>query len=406
MNGVPVPVVSRLLGHSSVSMTLRYAHLGDRDVEEAAERVGRYIGSKLGLGFGGCPEGVDAAPAGVSIDGTDRRGERSRSGRHRDDVMTEATGILRGVVRRTADMDWQPSPAAGVWRKRLELAGAVEAGRVTSVVRFDPGARFPRHAHPDGEEILVLDGVFSDETGDYPAGSHLLNPDGTSHAPWSGPGCTLFVKLRQYPGADRPRLAIDTGSAVWRPGPADGFGTAGALPRPGARRGARRAGPDGAGLHLVPGCFVQAARRCSSSRAFWRMGMAGTGPAVGCAAGRAAGNRWHAPEGCLLYVKQGHLGRYDEGRPGSRAGPGRRSRDGVGKEPDDGAPRGRPFCSTDSPTIRPGICAWWRGHDGSPGFGKTNVSTTVQSFSRPMMAAMVCPTLSAAFSTSRSPRWA
>ena len=64
------------------------------------------------------------------------------------------------------------------------------------MVRFDPGARFPRHAHPDGEEILVLDGVFSDETGDYPAGSHLLNPDGTSHAPWSGLGCTLFVKLR------------------------------------------------------------------------------------------------------------------------------------------------------------------------------------------------------------------
>ncbi|MCY4551853.1 MAG: tyrosine-type recombinase/integrase [Defluviicoccus sp.] len=49
MNGVPVPVVSRLLGHSSVSMTLRYAHLGDREVEAAAERVGQYIGSKLGL---------------------------------------------------------------------------------------------------------------------------------------------------------------------------------------------------------------------------------------------------------------------------------------------------------------------------------------------------------------------
>ena len=57
MNGVPVPVVSRLLGHSSVSMTLRYAHLGDRDVEEAAERVGQYIGLKLGLGFDGAPGG-------------------------------------------------------------------------------------------------------------------------------------------------------------------------------------------------------------------------------------------------------------------------------------------------------------------------------------------------------------
>ena len=40
MNGVPVPVVSRLLGHTNAQMTLRYAHLADRDVEAAAERIG------------------------------------------------------------------------------------------------------------------------------------------------------------------------------------------------------------------------------------------------------------------------------------------------------------------------------------------------------------------------------
>ena len=43
MNGVPVPVVSRMLGHSNVRMTLRYAHLGDREIETAAERVGQSI---------------------------------------------------------------------------------------------------------------------------------------------------------------------------------------------------------------------------------------------------------------------------------------------------------------------------------------------------------------------------
>ena len=43
MNGVPIPVVSRLLGHSDVRTTLRYAHLGDKEVEEAAERVGQSI---------------------------------------------------------------------------------------------------------------------------------------------------------------------------------------------------------------------------------------------------------------------------------------------------------------------------------------------------------------------------
>ena len=49
MSGVPIPVVSRLLGHSSVRMTLRYAHLGDREIEQAAERVGQAIGSLLEL---------------------------------------------------------------------------------------------------------------------------------------------------------------------------------------------------------------------------------------------------------------------------------------------------------------------------------------------------------------------
>ena len=40
MRGIPLPVVARLLGHAQVQMTLRYAHVSDRDVEAAAERIG------------------------------------------------------------------------------------------------------------------------------------------------------------------------------------------------------------------------------------------------------------------------------------------------------------------------------------------------------------------------------
>ena len=86
--------------------------------------------------------------------------------------------------------------------------------------RYDPDSHFPPHAHPDGEEILVLDGVFSDEHGDYPASSLWLNPEGFSHAPFSKEGCILFVKLRQYPGQDRRHVAIDTGKAAWQAGSA------------------------------------------------------------------------------------------------------------------------------------------------------------------------------------------
>ena len=118
----------------------------------------------------------------------------------------------------TAEIEWQASPSAGVWRKRLNLAGPSESSRVTSVVRYDADSAFPTHPHPGGEEIFVLGGVFSDEHGDYPTGSYILNPEGFSHAPFSKPGCVIFVKLQQYPGSARRQINIDTNSGDWRPG--------------------------------------------------------------------------------------------------------------------------------------------------------------------------------------------
>jgi quercetin dioxygenase-like cupin family protein len=125
--------------------------------------------------------------------------------------------MRRRVVVRTAGLPWQASPAAGVWRKRLHRVGPEESGQVTSLVRFDAGSSFAEHGHPDGEEILVLAGVFSDEDGDWGPGSYLLNPDGTRHTPSSAPGCELFVKLQQYAGARRCRLEIDTATRPWMP---------------------------------------------------------------------------------------------------------------------------------------------------------------------------------------------
>lgn len=121
---------------------------------------------------------------------------------------------VRAMVR-TAEAAWRPSPVRGVWRKRLEHTGSEEGGRATSLVRFDPGASFPAHDHPDGEEILVLDGLLCDEHGEYPKGAFLLNPEGFRHAPHSREGCVLFVKLRQYPGANRHRVVVDTERIDW-----------------------------------------------------------------------------------------------------------------------------------------------------------------------------------------------
>lgn len=96
---------------------------------------------------------------------------------------------------------WVQSPSKQVLRKRFHLVGEAESGQVTSLVRYQPGANFSQHEHPEGEEILVLEGIFSDSQGNWPAGSWLLNPQGFSHAPYSINGCLLLVKLRQYPHA-------------------------------------------------------------------------------------------------------------------------------------------------------------------------------------------------------------
>jgi anti-sigma factor ChrR (cupin superfamily) len=117
----------------------------------------------------------------------------------------------------TSAMEWMPSPSGTVWRKRVHRVGPVESGQVTSVVRYEPSSTFHAHDHPDGEEILVLDGVFSDEHGDWPAGTYLLNPEGFRHAPFSRDGCVLFVKLRQFPGRTRAHVALRTDTVAWQP---------------------------------------------------------------------------------------------------------------------------------------------------------------------------------------------
>lgn len=117
----------------------------------------------------------------------------------------------------THKQDWQASPSAGVWRKPLAREDA-ERGHATSIVRYDPGASFSAHDHPLGEEILVLQGTFSDDTGDYPAGTYFRNPEGFRHAPFSEQGCVILVKLHQFQHDDREHVVINTKQTPWLPG--------------------------------------------------------------------------------------------------------------------------------------------------------------------------------------------
>jgi hypothetical protein len=116
----------------------------------------------------------------------------------------------------TMRLAWTPSPIAGVDRRMLDRIGD-EVARATSIVRYAPRSLFSPHTHGGGEEFLVLDGVFQDEHGDYPAGTYVRNPPSSRHTPGSEPGCTVFVKLWQFDPDDRAPIRVDTSGLSFTP---------------------------------------------------------------------------------------------------------------------------------------------------------------------------------------------
>ncbi len=125
----------------------------------------------------------------------------------------------KAVTIDSNDLPWENSPMAGVQRRKLDRIGD-EVARATSLVKYAPKSYFSPHTHGGGEEIFVLEGTFSDEHGDYPAGTYIRNPIGTTHKPHSEDGCVIFVKLHQFNPADTKQFTIDTNKADFLPGSA------------------------------------------------------------------------------------------------------------------------------------------------------------------------------------------
>lgn len=97
------------------------------------------------------------------------------------------------LVIHSSKEQWLESPSKKVLRIPLEREGK-ESGHTTSIVEYLPGAYFPEHQHPLGEEIFVLEGVFSDEHGDYPTGTWLRSPHMSIHHPWVEEETIILVK--------------------------------------------------------------------------------------------------------------------------------------------------------------------------------------------------------------------
>jgi anti-sigma factor ChrR (cupin superfamily) len=209
----------------------------------------------------------------------------------------------RRVVIRPEDRDWVASPAAGVERMMLDRIGD-EVARATSLVRFAPNSAFDAHTHGGGEEYLVLEGVFSDEAGDYPAGTYVRNPIGTAHRPHIGPdGATILVKLHQFAEDDTEQKVVDTRTADFMPGAREGIEvlTLHSVPSeevtlqrwaPGTSIPAH-AHPGGQEVFVLEGAFKD------------EHGHYPAGTWIRNPDGFA--HEATSDEGCLLYVKTGHL---------------------------------------------------------------------------------------------------
>lgn len=111
------------------------------------------------------------------------------------------------VLVHSQQQPWVASPMPGVDRRPLDRVGD-EVARATTIVRYAPGSEFSPHVHTGGEEFIVLDGVFQDQHGDFPAGSYVRNPPQSSHKPGSDEGCVIFVKLWQFNPDDRLHVNI------------------------------------------------------------------------------------------------------------------------------------------------------------------------------------------------------
>lgn len=121
----------------------------------------------------------------------------------------------QAVLMHGAALEWIPSPENGVERRMLERIGG-EVALATSIVRYQPGSRFAAHSHQLGEEFVVLEGIFSDELGDYPSGTYVHNPPHSSHSPFSKEGCVIFVKLRQMSPNESEQITRLPTTLEWR----------------------------------------------------------------------------------------------------------------------------------------------------------------------------------------------
>ncbi len=103
---------------------------------------------------------------------------------------------LQQKVIDTRHESWSAGSAPGIEVMNLHQ---YESEQV-ALINWAPHTRCPQHTHSGGEEILVLEGTFFDESGSYPAGTWVRYPHSSEHAPFTQEeGARIYIKTGHLP---------------------------------------------------------------------------------------------------------------------------------------------------------------------------------------------------------------
>ena len=102
-------------------------------------------------------------------------------------------------LARSGQLEWQPLGEPGVNGVQVKVLRFDHAtGRApTILLRFEPGATYPPHNHPGGEEIFVLEGEVQLGKDHLRAGDYLYTAPANKHGVRSEAGCVLLVVVPQ-----------------------------------------------------------------------------------------------------------------------------------------------------------------------------------------------------------------
>lgn len=89
-----------------------------------------------------------------------------------------------------ADRAWQERRPGVSWKVLWE-----EGDRKALLVRYAAGAAIPRHRHLGDEQIFVLEGSLTDDTGTCLAGAYARRPPGCVHSVSSPDGALVLAIL-------------------------------------------------------------------------------------------------------------------------------------------------------------------------------------------------------------------